>query len=217
MGPVDDATRAALAESLYDSFVRVPVAVLAATRGDAVARAVYLELASRAEWRGPRQVVTAHGPVHLEIGQMCFGRTELAEAIGFPERRTRAAIERLVSAHALVVKTSKLGTVGTLVGLRENVERNQAERPCERPSLGRKASTTKISDQDRPDLLSSFLPEPGHDRRGDRVLDQPCEPGDGAAALAALEVLKRKGAISAPSSRSSEAAPALQILQGGTP
>lgn len=211
---VDEADRAAFAEGLYDSFVRIPVAVLEMFRGDAVARAVYLELATRAEWRG-RKVVTAHGPVHLEIGQMCFGRTELAEAIGFPERRTRAAIERLVSAHALVVKTSKLGTVGTLVGLRENLQPRVVERPTERPSLGQKTSTTKISD---PDLLFDPAdPEPGHGGRGDLVqaVDDPCRPGDQATALENLEILL--GAIAAPADRAVDGPPALQILQGGSP
>jgi hypothetical protein len=157
--------------ALFDRYIRVSAEVLDALDDDPLSRAVYLELCRRAEWKQATKRQTKNGPVEVDLADCYFGRGELATKVGDTERRVRASIERLVRAGAIAIKTSKVGTVATIIDLKEKLlsERvgRPTERPSDRPTGVQQASTTKILDQDLSrrspldlDLDRPVLPKP---------------------------------------------------------
>ncbi len=172
---------------LFDQFIRLSAEVLRSFDHDPIARAAYLELCQRAEWKAPSRRQTKHGWIDLDLGQCCFGREELATRIGHSERKVRRSVDGLGRSGALAVETSKLGSIATIVGLKEKLlaERGQrpSECPSESPSDVHQTSTTKIRDPDTARASSSpversALPElPDPDQRPggdhDRVREAP--------------------------------------------
>jgi hypothetical protein len=113
---------------------------------DLVARAAYGEICRRVRWSMPGKVNTERGVVDLDVGQGYLGRQRFAATIGATERQTRTALARLVALGVVSLKTSKSGTVVTLIG----ANGSDAIVTTERPTAVQQTSNSRLASDQQP-------------------------------------------------------------------
>lgn len=135
----------------YDrGYRKVPDGIIRVLARHPIALAVYMQILLRARWTDG-EVMTSHGRRRLKAGQAMFGRGELAAAIGSNETPVRSALKRLQDARILTIEATKLGSIATLLGYRENAELDATREPSNQP-------TNQPTDRPRSDQQTADRP-----------------------------------------------------------
>jgi hypothetical protein len=121
-------------------WVPLPRAALDIIGDDAIARAVYIELARRARYTAGRERIPGGGVryVDIEVGQAVCGRGDLADRLHVSVRVIRSALDRLSAWRLIDRLPTHTGSVVTLCGFAEfwrgDVDGTGVQRPSDRPT-----------------------------------------------------------------------------------